>query len=102
MLSAAFHAADPPVGQHLGAEGVFLARGKAQDVAREAEADRGLAAIRQYAHQTRRAFRQRIDVTRIIALMENRRAGLERHALTIRSHVIQGGGIQRRAKPKGA
>ena len=85
----------------LGAEGVFFRRREAQDIAREAKANRGLPAIRQDAHQPRRAIRQRIDIAGFITLMENRRPRFQRHPFAIGGHIIQRGGVQRRAKPKG-
>ena len=99
---APFHAANLAIGQHFGAEGVFFRRREAQDIAREAKANRGLPAIRQDAHQPRRAIRQRIDIARCITLVENRRTRFQRHYFAIGGHVIQCGGVQRCAKPKGA
>jgi len=99
---APFHAAHLAAGQHFRTKGVFFCGREAQNITGEAKAYRSLPTIRQHTHQPRSAFRQRIDIARVITLVENRCAGFQRHSFAISGHIIQRGGVQRRAKPKGA
>ena len=96
----AFHAADPATGQHFSAESIFGQWRETQDIAREAKADGGLPAIRQYAHQPRHALGQGINIPGLIALMKNRTTRFKGDSFTIRRHVIQRRHIQWRTKAK--